>query len=106
MATKKCLLKNKEKELIKSYQADLDWYRKKLDKHISQLEKAAARKDTHNGAIVAMECAQTAQNLVAVKKKIKAIRDQGKYRAWRAEQAANGNRYPGGSLWTGWWPED
>jgi len=98
MEIKKCLLKKQEKKLIKSYREDLDYFRKKLDKDLEQLEKAAKKKDTHEAAIYAMSMAKTGQKLVDTKKQINAIKATG-YR--RAEQAKHSLYVDGFGLWTG-----
>lgn len=101
MNSKKYILSDQEKALVNSYKSDMEYYRRKMDILLSRLEKAAARKDSHNCACVALDFARAAQNLCDLKKKSKAVYNVGRQRAKRREQYLKGNLYPGGSLHTG-----
>lgn len=101
MNSKKYILNDQEKALVNSYKSDMEYYRRRMEKFLNQLEKAAGRKNTHDCARVALEFARAAQNLCDLKKKSKAVYNVGRQRAKRREQGAGGNLYPGGSLYTG-----
>ena len=101
MNGKKYILTDQEKALVNSYKADMEYYRRRMEKLLNRLEKAAARKDTHDCACVALDFARAAQNLHNLKEKSKAVYAVGRKRAKRREQGANGNLFPGGSLYTG-----
>ena len=101
MNSKKYILTDQEKALVNSYKADREYYRRRMEKFLNQLEKAAARKDKHDCARVGLELARAAQNYCDLKKKSKAVYAVGRKRAKRREQGAGGNLYPAGSLYTG-----
>ena len=101
MNSKKYILNDQEKALVNSYKSDMDYQRRRMDTLLSQLEKAAGRKNTHDCARVALEFAKAAQNHCDLKKKSKAVYTVGRQRAKRREQYLKGNLYPGGSLYTG-----
>jgi len=101
MNSKKYILNDQEKALVRSYKADMEYYSRRMNKFLGQLEKAAARKDKHDCARVGLELARAAQNYCDLKKKSKDVYAVGRKRAKRREQGAGGNLYPAGSLYTG-----